>query len=123
MSDLNNSAANLDALRAAVAKARTFVNEDPDEFYDWTGLFATRQDFGDGEFAWHVTFGSGDFMTRISDTDMRDMSDDELAEQIWSCWDSDWDDVLVENPAGDFTVGSSDFRQRDSEYWDESRES
>lgn len=117
MSLLNNSVTNLAALRAAVAKARTIANEHSDE-YDWKGLSATRQVFGSGEFAWHVSFGVADFMTHISDSDVRDRSDDELADEIWSCWDTDWDDLHIEAPVGDFRVGSSDFKQRDSEYWE-----
>lgn len=116
MSYLTNSASNLAALRLAVYKARTVVNEYSDE-YEWKGLSATRQVFGARDFAWHVSFGLADFMTHISDSDMRDRSDDEIAEEIWSCWDTEWDDLQVEVAVGDFRVGSSDFKQRDSEYW------
>lgn len=115
MSLLNNHDANLAALRDAVAEARTFANEHSDE-YNWKGLSATRQVFGAEEFAWHVSFGVADFMTHISDSDVRDRSDDELADEIWSCWDADWDDLQIADPVGDFRVGSSDFEQRDSEY-------
>lgn len=117
MSHLNNSVANLAALRAAVAEARAVAGEDSDEYYDWKGLSATRQVFGASEFTWHVSFGLADFMTHISDSDMRDRSDDELAYEIWSCWDTEWDDLQIERPVGDFRVGSSDFKQSDSEYW------
>ena len=105
---------NLTALRDAVANARTIANEYSDE-YDWKGLSATRQVFGAEKFAWHVSFSLADFMTHISDSDMRDRSDDELADEIWSCWDTDWDDLQSETPVGDFRVGSSDFKQRDIE--------
>lgn len=116
MSLLNNSVANLAALRDAVAEARTIANEHFED-YDWKGLSATRQVFGAEKFAWHVSFSLADFMTHISDSDVRDRSDDELADEIWSCWDTDWDDLQIETPVGDFRVGSSDFKQRDSEHW------
>lgn len=116
MSLLNNHDANLGALRAAVTEARTIANEHADE-YDWKGLSASRQVFEAREFAWHVSFGLADFMTHITHSDVRDRSDDELADEIWSCWDADWDDLQIAAPVGDFRVGSSDFKQRDSEYW------
>jgi len=112
---LNNHDANLGALRAAVTEARTIANEYSDE-YDWKGLSATRQVFVTGEFTWHVSFGLADFMTHISHSDVRGRSDDELADEIWSCWNTDWDDLQIDVPVGDFGVGSSDFKQRDSEY-------
>jgi len=112
MSLLNNSITNLAALRAAVAEARTFANEHSDE-YDWNGLFANRQVFGGAEFVWHVSFDLSYFMTHFFFPDMRGRSDDEIADEIWSCWDADRHDVQVVN----LHVGSSDFKQRDSEYW------
>ena len=116
MSLLNNHNANLAALRDAVAEARTIATEHSDE-YDWKGLSATRQVFGAEEFAWYVSFSLANFMTHISDRDVRDRADDELADEIWSCWDADWDDLQIEAPVGDFRVGSADFKQRDSASW------
>ena len=116
MSLLNNHDSNLAGLRTTVAEARTIANEHSVD-YDWRGISATRQVFGAEEFTWHVSFGVADFMTHISDSDVRDRSDDELADEIWSCWDADWDDLQIGAPVGDFRVGSADFKQRDSAYW------
>ena len=112
MSLLNDRDANLAALRVAVAEARVIAREKSHPYTDWTGLSADRQVFRGGEFAWHVRFGLRYFMTQFFFPDMRGISDDEIAEEIWSIWDAEWDDVRV----GDFHVGSSDFKQRDSEY-------
>lgn len=117
-SDLDNAKRNIEALRAAVAEARTMADEDL-AVNERHGISATRQDFGGGDFKWHVSFRVDDFMTHICENDVRHMSDSEIAEMIWSSWDSDWDDVQIESPVGDFRVGSSDFKQRDSDYFDD----
>jgi hypothetical protein len=116
MSLLTNHDANLAALRDAVAQARAIANEHIDD-HEGKGISATRQVFGAEEFAWRVSFSLADFMKHISDDDVRNRSDDELAEVIWACWDADWDDLQIEAPVGDFRVGSSDFVQRDHESW------
>ena len=112
MSLLNDRDANLAALRVAIAEACVIVREKAHEYRDCNGLYANRQVFGSTEFAWHVSFDLSYFMTHFFFPDMRGRSDHEIAEEIWSCWDPDWHDVRV----GDFHVGSSDFKQRDSEY-------
>lgn len=116
MSLLDCRVSNIAALRAAVAEARSVADEFSDED-NWEGLSATRQVFGEEDFVWHVSFGLADFMTHISHSDMRDKSDDELADEIWLCWDPGWDAVQVESPVGDFRVGSSDFEPRREKYW------
>ena len=94
------------SLEAAIAQAR---GESDDQA---GGVSAQRRDLGDGDYEWRVTFDNDParFMTVITDEDWSGLDDDEIAAQIESCWDSDWDDVLVENPVGDFSHGSSDFR-------------
>ncbi len=105
----------LAALRAAVAEAREnpISNHHHDE-EEITGLYAGRRVYNTGETEWFVEFGGrGDWLTCIDETAAPlDMTDDEITAKISFCWDSDWDDVQDERPAGDFTLGSSDFSTR-----------
>jgi uncharacterized protein CbrC (UPF0167 family) len=82
---------------------------------DTRGLSATRRVYsGPGQREWIVRFDNdaGAFLTVISDSDVTDMTDAEIKDVILDCWDSDWDDIHDYPAVGDFTVGSSDFTQR-----------
>jgi hypothetical protein len=81
-------------------------------------LMAQRRVYGDGSTGWAVRFSDHfdtDWMTHLFST-IRDCAgtEDEVARRIEACWDEDWDEVQTDSPAGDFSLGSSDFVTRAS---------
>lgn len=106
-------------LIAAICDARAFVatlDEDDYNFADETGgLSVARHIFpGMNQRRWTVSFSSRPdrFLTVLKSQSVLHMTDAEIAEMILNAWDTDWDDVLKDRPAGDYRVGSSDFKQR-----------
>ena len=96
-------------LAAAIVAARENHNGET------RGLSATRRTYGGTEpHEWIVRFDNDPamFLTVISDDDMTDETDTEIKDLILGCWDADWDDVHNDAAVGDFSVGSSDFTQR-----------
>lgn len=96
-------------LAAAIAQARDVCEDQTG------GLSAQRRDMGGGEYQWRVSFDDDPaaFMTVMANDDWSQMSDEEIAAEIESCWDEHWDDVLDDRPVGDFSHASSDFHSRD----------
>ena len=108
------------ALKDAVAAAFEKAQHDMDEMnIDAANhLMAQRRVFQSGCVAWVVRFSDNfdtDWMTHMFDNIMDCAgSVDEVAARIEAAWNSEWDDVQVDRPVGDFSMGSSDFNTR----WD-----
>lgn len=77
------------------------------------GLSVARRVFGRKDFEWIIKFeANADFMTHFEpDFNPSMMTDVEISEHILACWDVDWDEMLKERPVGDYSLGSSDFKQ------------
>ncbi len=98
-------------LIAAIKKARDALSDDEQP----RGLSATRRIFpGLNDRRWVVAFDDDPsrFLTVLSSERWADKDVAEIADFILSGWDSAWDDMLKDKPIGDYTVGSSDFEQR-----------
>lgn len=105
-------------LTAAVTDAFDQAQCDIDEMHIDAAnhLMAQRRVHGDGSTAWIVRFSDSfdsDHMTHMFST----LSEcagtvEEVAARIESAWDEEWDEVQRERPAGDFSLGSSDFVTR-----------
>jgi hypothetical protein len=95
-----------------LAKAISQARRDPDMK---AGLLAQRRQLSPRQWQWFVAFDdSADrFMTVIATDDVRGMTNKTIMDLILGCWDPEWDDILNDNPVGDFRIGSSDFTQRD----------
>ncbi len=79
--------------------------------YPEAGLSVQRRIDNHGDPDWVVEFGLNSFMTHITTEDIYHWSDQQITDFIADNWDSDWDDVQVESPVGDFSIGSRDFTQ------------
>ena len=96
----------LKTLVAAIKKARKECDGGA------SGLSATRRVYHD-DIEWIVDFDDdAQHLTVITEDYVQGQSDEEIAETILGCWDADWDDIQIDHPVGDFSLGSSDFKQR-----------
>ena len=94
----------MNTLENAIKAARNEIAE--------AGLSAQRRIDNHGDISWDVSFGIFSFMTHMTDENVTDWTDAEIASFVADNWDEEWDEVQVSNPVGDFSNGSSDFKPR-----------
>ena len=97
----------IDAVEEAQINASALI--ETDEIEDKSHLMAQKRDNG----TWCVVISdkfSLDFLTHFSDNEAGwKGTNQDIVDFILQSWDDDWTDVQKENPAGDFSYGSSDF--------------
>ena len=94
-----------------IEKTQVFEAVQTARGYPEIGLSAQRRINNVGGVDWFVGFGLNSFMTHMTDEDVTGWTDKRVADFIFDNWNPDWDDIQVESPVGDFSIGSSDFTQ------------